>query len=44
MERTLTGNLKIDAYVTHEFQGVEKVNDAIEALHGGECLRAVVKY
>ncbi len=44
VERTLSGNLPIDAYVTHEFQGVENMNDAIEALHGGECLRAVVKY
>ena len=40
----MKGELPIDKYITHEFGGVEKTNDAIHALHGGECLRAVVKY
>jgi len=33
----------IDDFVTHTMDGLENVNDAITALHGGECLRAVVK-
>lgn len=36
--------LPIDHYITHTFEGVGKTNDAIEALHKGSCLRAVVKY
>ena len=44
VERNMKGELPIDAYITHEFNGVEKTNDAIEALHGGGCLRAVVEY
>ena len=36
--------LPIDHYITHKFDGVEKTNDAIDALHEGSCLRAVVKY
>ncbi|CAN0230418.1 unnamed protein product, partial [Laminaria digitata] len=36
--------LPIDHYITHNFDGVEKTNEAIEALHQGSCLRAVVKY
>ena len=44
VERNLKGELEIDHFITHRMKGVEKTNDAIEALHGGECLRAVVKY
>ncbi len=35
--------LKIDAFVSHEFKGLDKVNESIDALHSGDCLRAVVK-
>lgn len=34
--------MKLDPYITHTFQGLEGVNEAIQALHGGDCLRAVV--
>jgi len=34
--------LKIDEYITHEYNGIDDVNKTIEALHGGECLRAVL--
>lgn len=44
VERVLRGELPIDHFITHNFEGVGKTNDAIDALHGGECLRAVVKY
>ena len=44
VERNMKGELPIDAYITHNFEGVEKTNDAIHALHSGSCLRAVVKY
>ena len=40
----LAGKLPIEQYVTHVLQGVEGSNQAIDFLHSGECLRAVVKY
>lgn len=36
--------LPIDHYITHNFKGLESTNDAIIALHSGDCLRAVVMY
>lgn len=44
VQNYMDGKLPIDHFVTHEFDGVEKTNDAIHALHSGDCLRAVVKY
>jgi S-(hydroxymethyl)glutathione dehydrogenase/alcohol dehydrogenase len=44
VQQNLDGKLPIDHFITHEFEGVGKTNDAIEALHSGSCLRAVVKY
>jgi len=40
----MKGELPIDHYVTHTFDGVDKTNHAIDALHSGNCLRAVVRY
>jgi len=44
VDRMMTGELPVDHYITHTFDGVEKTNEAIDALHGGSCLRAVVQY
>jgi S-(hydroxymethyl)glutathione dehydrogenase/alcohol dehydrogenase len=44
VERNLQGDLPIDHYITHTFKGVGKTNEAVDALHGGDCLRAVVEY
>lgn len=44
VERMMSGELEIDHFITHRFDGVDKTNEAVEALHSGECLRAVVKY
>jgi S-(hydroxymethyl)glutathione dehydrogenase/alcohol dehydrogenase len=44
VERFMSGKLPIEEYITHEFHGVDTTNDAIDALHSGNCLRAVVKY
>ena len=49
VERCLSGELPVDHYVTHSIS-VERgdiakaTNAAIDALHGGDCLRAVVTY
>jgi S-(hydroxymethyl)glutathione dehydrogenase/alcohol dehydrogenase len=44
VDQHLAGKLPIDHFITHVFNGVEKTNDAIDALHSGDCLRAVIKY
>ena len=44
VERCLAGEIPIDHYITHVYDGVKMMNDAIVALHSGECLRAVVRY
>lgn len=44
VQRSLDGELPIDHFITHRFDGVDQTNDAIDALHSGCCLRAVVRY
>lgn len=44
VERMMSGNIPVDHFITHTFNGVAKTNEAIDALHSGECLRAVVQY
>jgi S-(hydroxymethyl)glutathione dehydrogenase/alcohol dehydrogenase len=44
VERSLKGEIPIDHYITHLFDGVTMMNDAIVALHNGDCLRCVVRY
>ena len=43
VNRVALGEWPIDDYVTDEFDGLERVNESVDALHGGNCLRAVVK-
>ncbi len=38
----MRGEMNLEPYVTHTFEGLAGVNGAIEALHSGDCLRAVV--
>jgi len=44
VKRCMEGEFSVDHYITHTFQGVTTTNDAIDALHLGSCLRAVVEY
>ena len=44
VQQCIEGKLPIDHFITHRFDGVDCTNDAIDALHGGDCLRAVVRY
>ena len=44
VNRILSGELVIDYYIIHVFNGVNKTNEAIDALHVGNCLRAIVQY
>jgi len=42
VQTVMRGEMNLDPFITHTFQGLENVNASIDALHGGECLRAVV--
>lgn len=42
VNKVLLGELPIDKYLTHEFEGLDKVNDMVKTMHEGSCLRAVV--
>jgi S-(hydroxymethyl)glutathione dehydrogenase/alcohol dehydrogenase len=44
VQRNLDGDLPIEHFITHNFKGVGETNKAVETLHAGECLRAVVEY
>ena len=38
----MRGEMALEPYITHTFEGLEGVNASIDALHSGSCLRAVV--
>ena len=44
VDRYMSGELPVDHFITHTYMGVDKTNEAIDALHSGDCLRAVVNY
>lgn len=44
VEQYLAGELPIEHFITHTFDGVESLDNAMNLLHEGFCLRAVVKY
>ncbi|KAG8462259.1 hypothetical protein KFE25_012079 [Diacronema lutheri] len=44
VRRVLSGELPVHRYITHTFDGLEGTQAAIDALHSGDCLRAVVRY
>lgn len=42
MNKVLLGELPIADYVTHTFDGLDKVNELVHTMHEGACLRGVV--
>ena len=38
----MLGELPLTKYVTHDFSGLEKVNDLVHTMHEGSCLRGVL--
>ena len=44
VEEHLSGALPLEQYVTHRYEGIAGVEQAIHAMHSGEVLRAVVTY
>jgi len=43
VQTVMRGEMALEPFITHTFKGLENVNSSIEALHGGDCLRAVVQ-
>jgi S-formylglutathione hydrolase len=43
VQTVMRGEMDLDPYITHTHKGLAGVNQAIEDLHGGSCLRAVVQ-
>lgn len=43
VNKVLIGELPVDQYITHSFEGLDKVNECIDVLHSGDCIRGVVK-
>lgn len=44
VEKYMAGDLPIEPYITHVFEGVESIDEAMHVLRQSQCLRAVVKY
>jgi len=42
VQTVMRGEMPLEPFITHKIDGLEHVNTAIEALHSGTCLRAVV--
>jgi len=42
VQSVMRDELNVDAFATHPIKGLENVNQSIEALHSGDCLRSVV--
>merc|ERR1712150_403222 len=43
VQTVMRGEMALEPFITHTFDGLEHVNESIKALHGGDCLRAVIK-
>lgn len=43
VNKVMLGEMPIKKYITHEFDGLDKIQDLVDALHGGSCLRGVLK-
>lgn len=43
VQMVMRGEMDLKPFITHKIKGLENVNEAIDALHGGQCLRAVIE-
>ena len=43
VQKCIERTLPVDHFITHTLDGVQHTNNAIDVLHGGKCLRAVVR-
>jgi S-(hydroxymethyl)glutathione dehydrogenase/alcohol dehydrogenase len=43
VDKYLAHEIKVDEFVTHDFH-LNEINQAFEAMHGGDCIRAVIRF
>jgi S-(hydroxymethyl)glutathione dehydrogenase/alcohol dehydrogenase len=43
VDRYMNGRIKLDEMVSQKLP-LERINDAFEALHGGDVIRSVIEY
>jgi Zn-dependent alcohol dehydrogenase len=43
VNKVIVGELKIDNFITHTIDSLDEVMKSIDALHTGDCLRAIIK-
>merc|ERR1711936_816357 len=43
VQTVMRGEMALEPFITHTFKGLDQVNASIDALHSGDCLRAVVQ-
>jgi hypothetical protein len=41
--KALLNEMPIKKFITHNFDGLDKIQELVDALHGGQCLRGVLK-
>ena len=42
-DKILLGEMSIDKYITHTFEGLEKIQEFVDTHKSGNCLKAVLK-
>merc|ERR1712226_1646141 len=42
VQSVMRGEMDLKPFITHNIEGLENVNQSIDALHSGQCLRAVI--
>jgi Zn-dependent alcohol dehydrogenase len=42
VNKVMLGELPIDKYVTHNLDGLDKVNQVVDLIETGECLKGVI--
>lgn len=44
VDEHMSGELPLKQYITHRYSGIQEITTAIDAMHSGDVLRAVVSY
>eukprot|EP00013_Stygamoeba_regulata_P026512 CAMPEP_0177663072 /NCGR_PEP_ID=MMETSP0447-20121125/19716_1 /TAXON_ID=0 /ORGANISM="Stygamoeba regulata, Strain BSH-02190019" /LENGTH=381 /DNA_ID=CAMNT_0019168855 /DNA_START=52 /DNA_END=1197 /DNA_ORIENTATION=+ len=44
VDKFMDGEIKVDKYITHQFDDLSKINEVVELMHKGETIRSVIKF
>lgn len=39
----MMGELPIQRFITHEYEGIDKIQQLVDSMHEKDCLRAILK-